>query len=174
MHVVALDLSLTSTGVCSSQAPDAPFRIRPPKEMRGVERLYWILAEIIKATDGADLVVIEGYSYSSRHSHAHALGELGGVIKLAFHTRGMPFVVLSPSTRMKLATGKGNARKEAVLAAAIRRLRYGGSSDDEADAMWLLQAALQHYECLPSWTVELPKKHLEALESVEWPELVAA
>lgn len=167
MRVVALDLSLTCTGVADSAAPDRPYRIEPHRELRGVPRLYDILTKTMAATEDADLVVIEGYSFHSRDSHAHSLGELGGVVKLGLYCRNRDFVILAPKVRAKLATGKGNAKKELVFASAIRRLGYKGASLDEADALWLLQAALIQYGL--SGATDLPQAHLAALQGVQWP-----
>lgn len=170
MRIVALDLSLTATGVCDSQAPDRPYTLAPPSKLRGPRRLLWILERVVEATAGADLTILEGYAFA-RPNQAHQIGELGGVIRLGLHVRRRPFVAINPSTVKKLATGSGNAKKELVLAEAIRRLGYTGSSTDEADASWLLQVGLIHFG-LPG-AVSLPKKHLEALDGVTWPELEA-
>lgn len=166
MRVVALDLSLSSSGVADSADPGKPFCITPPKGLDGPERLYWILQRVMAATADADLVVIEGYSHASKYQ-THQLGELGGVVRLALWTRGKPFVEIAPTGRMKVATGSGRASKADVLAEAIRRLGYEGSSGDEADARWLLEAALQHYG-LPGAT-PLPANHTEWLDRYDWP-----
>lgn len=171
MRIVALDLSLTATGVCDSQAPTRPNLIKSPGKMRGPARLLWILREVEEITRGADLVLIEGYAFA-RPNQAHQIGELGGVIRVGLHVRGRPYVEISPSTVKKLATGTGSAKKEAVLAEAIRRLGYDGRSTDEADSMWLLQAGLIHYG-LPG-AVALPKTHLEALEKIGFPVMEVA
>ena len=85
---------------------------------------------------------------------------------MLFYGWQVPVVEISPSALKKLATGKGNSPKDAVLAAAIQRLGYKGHDHNEADALWLLEAAQQHYgRC----TVVLPKTHLKALEAIEWP-----
>lgn len=114
-----------------------------------------------------DLICIEGYSFGSRHG-GERLGELGGVIRLALHEQKMPWVEFAPKIVKKLATGRGNAAKEEVFAAAIRRLNYKGASLDEADALWVREVALQHFG---EPTCDLPDKHLEALKGIEWPEI---
>jgi crossover junction endodeoxyribonuclease RuvC len=168
MRVVALDPSLTCTGVAESRAPTEPGVLTPPNGLTGMGRLHWIQKQVMQLATGADLVVIEGYSHASRH-FAHQLGELGGVIRLTLWCMRVPYVDVPPAGRMKIATGKGQAKKEAVLAEAIRRLGYTGSNDNEADAMWLLQLALHHYG-LPG-AVALPAAHLEPLakSKAEWP-----
>ena len=83
----------------------------------------------------------------------------------------IPFAVLAPKQLKLLACSNGNASKEAVLAAAIRQLDYDGDSTDEADALWLLEAALQRYG-LEGRLEGLGEKRLAALEKVEWPSLI--
>ena len=166
MNLIAYDLSLTCTGWAT---PTQTGTLVPPESVgKGVERLQWIRDKVLTYADGADLVTIEGYAFG-RANRAAALGELGGVVRLALHEAEIRYVVLSPSTIKKLATGKGNAAKPAVLVEAVKRLGYDGSDDNESDAMWLLEAALQHYE-LPE-RVQLPKAHLVALAVVQWPEI---
>ncbi|MCE2456177.1 MAG: crossover junction endodeoxyribonuclease RuvC [Gemmatimonadetes bacterium] len=168
MRVVALDPSLAATGVAVDPGIP-PHVIAPPRGVVGAARLAHIDQRIREAVDGADLVVLEGYSYGSKGTAAYQLGELGGVIRLALHRMRTPLAVVSPAAVKMLATGRGNAAKEAVFAAAIRRLGYQGSSTHEADALWLLEAALQRYG-LPG-AVKLPKTHLRALGKIAWPGL---
>lgn len=178
MNVVGLDLSLTATGV----ATEAGVEVLATK-LRGCERLAWLRDAVLGFADPgssahlqrrpdalfpvADLVVVEGYAYG-RANQAHQAGELGGVIRLALHEAAIPFVIVPPSSLKKLATGNGGAKKEAVLAAAIRRLGYQGDDHNESDAMWLREAALQHYG---RSTVTLPAAHLAVLAKVDWPAL---
>lgn len=175
MNVVGLDLSLTATGI----ATEAGTEVLATK-LKACARLAW-LRDAVRArcttslglVATADLVVIEGYSFASRNSRAHAAGELGGVIRLALHEAGVPFVEVPPSTLKKYATGHGNAGKGEVLAAAIRRLGYEGHDDNEADALWLRQMGIDHYGLtLPS--APMPESHRVALDKVDWPELEVA
>lgn len=133
-------------------------------------RLHWIQQEVKRVTDGADLVVVEGYAHASPYQ-AHYLGELGGVIRLTLHCLGRPYVDVAPTVRAKIATGSGGSSKDEVFAAAFKRLHYDGHSKDEVDARWLLECALQHYR-LPG-RAQLPEKHLEPLAKSRpsWPSL---
>ena len=119
-------------------------------------------------TIDAHMVVIEGYSFGSGH-RAHNMGELGGVVRLALFEKGRVLAVVPPSSRAKYATGKGNAPKEQVLAEAIRRLKYEGHDNNEADAMWLLAMAADQYDA--PYRVVVPAGHRVALKSIEWPRL---
>lgn len=170
MRIVALDPSLTATGVADSRHPDRPFVIAPPPGLKGPARWFWIQKRIEAVTRGADLVVIEGYAHGAKYN-AHKMGELGGILRLMLWCHKRPYVDVPPSVRMKLATGKGQATKDKVLSAAILRLGCTCEGNNEADARWLLEAALQHYE-LPGRAV-LPAKHLEPMATARatWPDL---
>jgi Holliday junction resolvasome RuvABC endonuclease subunit len=161
--VVGLDLSLTATGFAHENASGVL-----TTKLRGMERLADLRERVRQICIGADLVVIENYSFNSRQGGEH-LGELGGVVRLMLHETEHPYVELSPAKLKKLATGKGNANKSEVLAAAIRRLDYPGANDNESDAMWLRVAGLIGLGFAP---VELPLTHLAALDDVTWPALV--
>lgn len=170
MRALALDLSLTSTGWArNTELLWEVGTIKP--RTKGTPRLQEVLDRVNELARGIDLVVIEGYAFLAKpqQSHAHSLGELGGVIRLYLFQKKIPYVEISPSTVKKLASGKGNADKGMVLVETVKRLKFDGSDHNEADALWLLQAALIHYGHPAAAT--LPQIHLDALKKVEWPKL---
>jgi len=162
MKILALDVSFTSTGIAGS---DGLLETRKLKG-RGVKRLSdagWMFLELASRYD---VVVIEGYSYGSQGRAIVSIGELGGVLRVELYRAEIPVLEVPPSTLKKYATGKGNAPKDAVLAAAIRRLEYGGHSSDEADALWLLEIGRA---ILGETHVTVPKTHRRALEKLAVP-----
>lgn len=177
MKITALDLSLTATGyaIGSSEDPTA-WRWKPEQlgtiataDHRGMHRLDLIRRRVLELVDGADVVVLEGYAYGSkRQSHTRAIAELGGVIRMTLYDLGFPYVEVPPASLKKYATGKGNAGKSDVLVEAVKRLEYNGSDHNEADALWLLEMALDEYGIIEGC---VPQTHREALEKVEWPAL---
>jgi Holliday junction resolvasome RuvABC endonuclease subunit len=165
MIVLAIDLSLTATGwaVPSGYGVLTP----PPGRDRGLPRLSWIRDAVLSLAAGVELVVIEGLAFGARGRAMLDLAGLGWVVRLGLAEAGVRYVDVPPAVLKKLATGKGNAPKPAMLAAAIRRLGYAGHQADEVDALWLLQAALTHYD-LPG-AVALPQGQREALAVLSWP-----
>lgn len=160
--MIAFDLSLTATGYA---IPDTVGLLKPP-ELQGVERLLWIRDNVLHLSRGEKLVIVEGYSFGSGN-RAHNMGELGGVVRVALYEAKHAVVVIPPSSRAKYATGKGNAPKEQVLAEAIRRLGYKGHDHNEADAMWLLAMACDHYDA--PCRVTVPSGHRAAVKAITWP-----
>lgn len=165
--VLALDLSLTATGVADIDG--TPYTIASKE--KGAARLHDIRTQVTRYLDGggttwrAGLVAIEGYAFG-RANQAHQMGELGGVIRHLLWMLTVPMVEVSPSQVKQYACGKGSAKKDDVFAAAIRRLGYEGNSKDEADALWLRALVL---DALGHPVVTVPAQHRKALAKVVLP-----
>lgn len=162
MKVLALDLSLVSTGVCH---PDGvPSRLRPGNK-KGAERLAWYYDAVGPLMAEADVVVVEGYSFNSKFK-GEFLGELGGVVRLRAFQLGVPLVELPPARIKKYATGNGGAAKDQVLLAAARRFPYFDGDNNMADALWAWALAKM---LAGEPVVDMPKSHCKAAEGIEWP-----
>lgn len=174
MRVVGLDLSLTSTGVALIK--DGGFAVvdRITSKPKGSdliarwERLYFLRQAIFQEVHGADLVVVEGLAYGSVSPHAT---ERAGLWWFAvdYPLRHDQLVaVVPPACRAKYATGKGNAGKDAVLAAVVRRYPdVAVEGNDEADALVL---AAMGARWLGHPIDDVPAAHLTALDKCLWPE----
>jgi Holliday junction resolvasome RuvABC endonuclease subunit len=167
---IGLDLSLTSTGIAIG---DATWVIEG-KSLRSVRRLVYIRDRILDAISNHDdytapmIAIIEGYSFSSRNSQAHALGELGGVVRVALHEISVPVIEVPPTCRAKFATGRGNASKSEVVSAISARTGIvwdGPGAEDRCDA-WILQemAFANMGHARHSW----PASHLAAIDKIDW------
>lgn len=165
MDIFGLDLSLTSTGISGN---DEILSITTPS--KGAERLHLISEKILQIVTQAEkpAVLIEGYSFSSRNSQAHSIGELGGVVRLELWRKGIPFTDVAPTARAKFATGKGNANKAEVLSAISAKTGIvwsGSSADDKCDA-WILE---EMGRCLAGTArFEWPQVSRSALEKIDW------
>jgi crossover junction endodeoxyribonuclease RuvC len=160
--IVAFDLSLARTG----WAQEIGFGVVVAGGT-GLPRLIEIRRRVLELAHGAELVLVEGYSYGSKGSAVVNIGELGGVVRVALYEARHPVVEIPPSCLKRYATGKGNAPKDEVLAAAIRRLNYQGHDHNEADALWMVQMALAR-SGRPE-AVAVPVAHREGLAKVRWP-----
>lgn len=169
MRVVALDLSLTAIGVADETGTRVLSHKLPAhaSEDDKCERLHSLSARVDVVTKDADLVGMEGYSFGSQHSHAHALGELGGLVKVILWRRGRRYVLISPSQIKKFATGKGNATKEQVLAAAVR-IKPEIETTHEAEAFFIRMMMLGHYL---NGDVIAPAYRAAVLQGIDWPVL---
>lgn len=170
---IGLDLSLTGTGVALSRADAHSSNISTGllkgAALRSVERLHWYREKIVEnwikaAPTETTIVAMEGYSFGSRNSQAHSLGELGGVIRLALASRGVPIILVPPGTLKKFVTGKGTATKPEMAVGLFKRWGIEKSDDNEADA-----AALALYaRCVCGIDEPTTKEQREALTTYEF------
>lgn len=174
-RVLGLDLSLTGTGICYLDG-DGVALLRTVRcgKLDGHQRLAWILDAIADAQRGQhlDLVVVEGPSYGSQGGQRghHERAGLWWLVTHGLHARGRSYAVVAPKARAKYATGNGNARKRAVLAAV--RDRYGHlhtvANDNEADALTLAHMGADRLGgTLPD--VDVPAVNRSALDRADWP-----
>lgn len=179
--IVGLDLSLTSTGVAvldtttgsrmveritSKGKQDAGLRDRYTRLLR----LSTIISDIVHDAC-PDLVVIEQPAFSRITGHQH---DRSGLWWLVLHAIGdCKIAEVAPTARAKYGTGKGNAGKDAVLAAVVRRYSdVEVEGNDDADALILAAMGARHLGA----PIEdsLPIAHLAAMDSVKWPAVVGA
>jgi len=81
-----------------------------------VDRFDSISDWAINLCIGASDVAIEGYSYGSK-GKIFNLAENMGIFKHKLYKAGVPVTIIEPSKAKKLATGKGNADKQAMYEA---------------------------------------------------------
>lgn len=165
MEILALDLSLTSTGYCHNGEAGVI-----AVKTTGAERLFDIKHKVasLALNFSINAVVMEGYSFASRHSQAHSIGELGGVIRLLMWEMEMPYIVVPPTCRAKFATGKGNASKNEVVSAVSARTGIVWSNpgaDDKCDA-WILEEMVKTNYGLSK--IDWPQVNKDALKTVDW------
>jgi len=179
--VVGLDLSLTSTGIAVyPQGKPAPWvgtigsagKKGDPWATR-YRRLDNLAGRIIDAVPENALVVMEAPSYGSVTGSQHDRSGLWWMVYdlLAGTTRTV--LPVEPTVRAKYATGKGNASKDAVLAAAVRRYPdIAIDGNDTADAVVLMAIGRR----LLGAPIDdpMPKVNLSALDKLSLPAEVAA
>jgi crossover junction endodeoxyribonuclease RuvC len=181
LRLVALDLSLTATGIAVTHdqacEPRLSCRTVTPRKRPSETTIDHVrLHETICAVQAAvkcrpDLVVIERpLQIEGKGDTSVRLGELHGPIKHWLWSRQIPYVDVHLTHVKQYATGAGNADKPTVLAAVIAtygRLLHVGTHD-EADAVSLLASALDHYG---QALAEVPASHRKALAGTQWPDL---
>lgn len=110
-------------------------------------RLHRIREEISSylSTYDSDSIrlAIEGYAHASRFNR-EKLGELGGIVKLAwFEFYGDDPLIVPPTVLKKFATGKGNASKAQMIASVKERWGVEFVNDNLADAYALAKYGQQ-------------------------------
>lgn len=171
-RVVGVDPSLTATAVASSQGWVTTISSRP----RGktiVDRARRLNALIIGiagqvAADGTpDLVVMEGPGMAALSHGGPDLIGLWWLLADQLLRMELALAIAPPTCLKKYATGKGNASKDQVLAAAVRRYEdYAISDNNQADAVVLMAMGRCHLGWPPQ---PVPQINLLGLDKVEWP-----
>jgi len=164
VNILAIDPSLTCTGLAYGNHLCETAVIKT--KLKGWERIDLIMDTIRDLADTAQLVVIEGYSFGSQGRSVFQIAELGGILRWKLHRMEVPFVDVPPSTLKKYATGIGNANKDVMIAAAIRRFGFEGSDNNEADAFLMWEMAQHAYGRPPAKT---NATMLDCIRKVDWP-----
>jgi len=147
MRIVGLDIA-TKTGWCVLVDGECvswgTLNLTPKKGEREGLR-YWRLAMLLpEVIEGADLVVIER-TYSKGAKTAQVLKGLAAVALVACEINDIPYEFVDASHLKRWATGKGNAKKPEMIAAALAAIGVTeGMTDDEADAYHLAAYGQAH------------------------------
>lgn len=171
MRTMGIDPSLTSTGISRNGETGVV-----TTKLQGMPRINFISSVIVEFVEmhKIECVAIEGYSFASKNSQAHSIGELGGVIRYRLWGMHLPVIEIPPTCRAKFATGRGNASKGEVISAISARtgiIFAGAGGNDECDA-WVIEEMLRYKLGLSS--IEWPKSSTDALEKIDWSPLERA
>lgn len=181
--VVGIDLSLRSTGIAVIHSDGAVTTRtvtstgKADDDLAAREhRLYVLTQRIVQNGRGygsPPLVVIEQPAFSRTVGSQHDRSGLWWFVVRGLVEDGCRVVEVSPTARATYATGKGNAAKDRVLAAVVRR--YPGvevDGNDQADALVLAAMGARHLG--RPIDDPMPATHLRAMSAVRWPVGVAA
>jgi Holliday junction resolvasome RuvABC endonuclease subunit len=143
--VLALDLG-TTTGwaarmpngtVCSGTQSFKLGRFEG-NGMQDVRFHKWV-GDILQQT-GATLIVFEEVRRHIGVDAAHRYGGFLAILRLALQGTTVPFTSIPVGTIKKHISGRGNASKDDVIA-AVKKLGFTPSDDNEADAIAILHCA---------------------------------
>ena len=147
MNILSLDPATVCGWAHSSGASgewDLSIRRDESKGMRLI-RLRGKINEIYKNA-GIDLLVYEAARNTRFQGALVVQSEFQSVIKVFCEDENIEYRGYSPTEIKKHATGKGNANKAAMMKAASIKFQRAFKSDNEADAIWLLDLAMRDYD----------------------------
>ena len=143
MKRIGLDLGSTwGWAVAHGNLLDHGF-VKPSQPGHGA-RLTSFSRKLSRLIDcyGVDKVYFEMIARHSGTQAAHVWGAYWGAMLKECHIRNIQCRGVPVKTIKKLATSNGNARKSAMVGAAKAKWGYMGGDDNEADAMWTLEAGI--------------------------------
>lgn len=153
MHttILALDLGTTTgwalrdrTGRITSGSQSFKPRRFEGGGMRFLRFKRWI-TELKAHAEGIDTLVFEEVRRHVSTDAAHAYGGFMAQLTAWCEHHGIPYQGVPVGTIKKHATGKGNAGKQAMVA-AMQALGFRPEDDNEADALALLLWALELHD----------------------------
>lgn len=138
--LLALDMAGCCGVVHSDGYVDAwqlAYKDDDPKSIR-LQRLYEHLMQA-KQEHPYEYIGAEESAFGSPNGRVKAMhNEYLGVLKLVGSMLGCPVYLYKPTSIKKFATGNGRADKAQVVAACREKLGVMTTSDDVADAAWVL------------------------------------
>lgn len=178
IHVVGCDQSLTHTAIHRAKVDFGARLIAffgEPSSIRGELSKFSSALERLDAMEAAftaklrqsepGLLVIEGYSFGSRDSHAHSLGELGGAFRLAAYRLGWSVLAVPPSTLKKFVSGRGDTKKDGMRMEVLAKLGYTSTDDNDADARALVCFGIEWLRWKHEPNAVILKRHVELFEA---------
>lgn len=145
-HLLSLDIA-TNTGFCTSTASGV-WNLTPKKDESKGMRLIRFRAKLkeVCSLEWINVIVFEQVATYGKFPN-HTASEMIGVLKLFCEESGIEYRSYAPTVIKKFGTGKGNAKKEAMIEAA-KQYKPDVESDDEADAIILYHLALKDLELI--------------------------
>ena len=180
-RITGLDLSLASTGIARIvDGRGHVDRVRSAGHNGDTlgarqHRLHAIASTVCARARLSDLVVIESPAYSRTQGAAHDRSGLWWLIVNHLIRHHVPVAEVPPSVRAKFATGRGNAGKDEVLAAVIKRYPdVDVTGNDEADALTLAAMGALHLGVPLTGAIPVTADQARIVAVQRWPERVGA
>lgn len=161
MNIIALDLSLTGTGVAyGGGVCTISSKLKDEARLNAITYQIWN-----EYTQYADMVIIEGLAFASQTGKVAERGALHYMVRCKLFAEEIPFAIAPPTTVKKYLTGKGNAGKDEMMIAGARVFE-SVKNNNENDAMAMYAMACDYYG---NPIIDVPKLNRTALDKVEWP-----
>lgn len=147
MQILGLDVSLRSTGWAAityetGDLVDCGLVTSTPGSdyVETLGHIYAEVRDLARRHLHADIAMEDGISYLSGTVTRQLAGAWSAAALAATHALGAPVAAVNVATVKKTATGRGNATKALVTAAAVERWGDGVNQSDIADACWVAEA----------------------------------
>ena len=173
MRIIGIDPSLTATGIAIIEDGEWTMLDVLKNNLRGHERMDYItsnLAELFVTLKAGDVVVMEGPSFNSQGQRSHELAGMWWLIRQEmWYYPDITVVIVSPNTRAKYASGRGNANKIDVYAAVQEQFPDLEIKDHNVgDAIILASMGARRYMSAVDDKLD-DSPEMDAYKKVEWP-----
>lgn len=141
MKILALDISSTTIGVCYDGQPRETWKLKSDDIASRCQQARNLLTGQLETTPDVDFVVFEEPVGKFIKAIIPQACVQGAVLAL-LSERNLAWKKIAPAAAKRALTGKGNAKKDAMIAAANRATNMT-LDEHQADAYGLWWAALQ-------------------------------
>lgn len=155
--VIGGDLALAQTGLAIWRDGEVCLRTVKTSKDLGDKPVRWsiICREVRREVRPRSLFIGEGiYHRSGFGAVGLDLAAVRATVLMQMYAMSVPYAILTPQNAKLLATGRGNAKKADMVAAARTILRLDPQTEDEADAAWLMAAGLTRFPAGRMWLAE--------------------
>lgn len=147
LNILALDIA-THCGWAISRSLYGVWDISPKRDESVGMRLIRLRSKLneILSLEKINLIVFERPGGKFKGAII-VQSEIQGQVKVFCEDHNIPYRAYSSQEIKKYATGKGNAGKPAMIAAAKEKLGYPNhkNDDNEVDALWMMELAKSEY-----------------------------
>jgi crossover junction endodeoxyribonuclease RuvC len=146
MSVMALDLSLNSTGIAiynkHKQIGVSVIKTKCKDHMAKTLQIRKCIFKKIKKYK-IQKVFIEGQSYGSKGQAVLSIAQLHGVIMYCLIKKKIPYECIPPTQVKKYITGKGNCKKSLILKSLYKFYHIDIDQEDMADSVAVLLTGMK-------------------------------
>lgn len=171
MNILAIDQSLTNSGICISSNEKLLFsNIKTTPEISLVERFAYIRDKLQNLIDinNIEIVIREGCAFGigSGSGRVFDLGGLVAIIDLTCYDLGRKMFIIEPKTHKKFTTGAGNTGKSIMLMHVYKNWNIELKDDNIADAVSMLKTYQAYRQYLKGYKNNLSKEQIDVMKSL--------
>jgi hypothetical protein len=172
MRIIGVDPSMTRTGLCAWDGTTSTVKTNAKQKDNRLRVIRHAVAQAAYVFgDGAvALAAIELPPPGLKGPAIPAMHMVQGIVRVALMDAGVPYAIVNPQY-VKAYAGWARNDKEAMARAAYETDGSVFADDNQCDAWWLRQMALDRYGMLKLGTRRVSPSQRAWLDKVQWPEL---
>jgi hypothetical protein len=174
MRFIGVDPSITGTGLCTWDGTTSTVKTNAKQKDNRLRVIRNRVATIAYAPVlqriPVDLAVVELPPPGLKGPAIPAMHMVQAIVRVALMDAGVPYALVNPGT-LKAYAGWGRNDKDAMSRSAYEMAGVQFEDDNQCDAWWLRQMALDHYGLMDLGSVRVSAAQRAYLDKVEWPDL---